>query len=322
MIEKIFKYNNFGNAKGGTEQMVQKLLQIDNELLMKFEWLVSYPPKDFKKTDKPVILWLHDIPDDPYFDILKNDDFQKQIDYFIFVSHWQRTKFIDKFRIPYSKCFIIKNAIDIIKDVDFNRFKSPEKIKICYTSAPHKAVNILEPVFNEIYNDFNDLVEFNIYSNFELYGDNHILRNQAFENTYNKLKNSKFINYYGYLEHSKLMEELKTNHIFVLPSLFPETSCISLIEALSAGCITVFNTLGATYETSYGFGNGFLFDYDQNINEHASNFYESLKHAVETVQDDNNTLITKLSKQSQFINVKYDWEHRISDWINFLNTHN
>ena len=71
MKNKIFPYVDFSsNANGGTEIQRDFLLKyVDNSILEKFEIILSYPSIDFMKGDKPVILWLHDLPE-KYFDVL------------------------------------------------------------------------------------------------------------------------------------------------------------------------------------------------------------------------------------------------------------
>lgn len=89
---KIFRFNNFGDACGGTEIMVKGILDnVSNDLLKKVDIVVSYPPQNYKKNkDRISIIWLHDLASDPYLNKYFSDkNNQENFDYFIFVSYWQ-----------------------------------------------------------------------------------------------------------------------------------------------------------------------------------------------------------------------------------------
>ena len=58
-------------------------------------------------------------------------------------------------------------------------------------------------------------------------------------------------------------ELLKEMHIYAFPSIWVETSCISAIEAMGAGCEIVTTNLGALYETCTPFGK--LVGFDRNL---------------------------------------------------------
>ena len=136
-VNKVFRFNDFKDAKGGTELMVSQLLKyVDNDLLSKFDIIVSYPPQDFVRGEKPVILWLHDLYSDPYFDILKNPRYQNNFDYFMFVSYTQKELFRIKFGLPHSKCIVGENAIEPASTFKNIKWSKVDKVKILYSSSP------------------------------------------------------------------------------------------------------------------------------------------------------------------------------------------
>lgn len=314
----IFKYNNFGDAKGGTELQVSQLLKnVDNDLLSKFDIIVSYPPQDFIKGEKPSILWLHDLADDPYFNILSNVDYQQQFDIFLFVSHWQKSTFVNKFNLPLHKCLVIKNAIDPLMENN-SKFDNLDKIKLVYTSTPQRGLNILYEVFKELKNIFPNRLELNVFSSFDLYGERHKVRNQPFENLFEKLQNDKDVNYFGSVEHDVLVENLKDQHIWCLPSIWPETSCISLMEAMSAKCIAIHSDLAALPETSANFSA--MYPYDERINEHAFSFYEALSTTIQMLIDNPKNIKDHLSLQKLYFDIYYNWSLRAKEWNILLTT--
>ena len=318
MKNKIFPYVDFSsNANGGTEIQRDFLLKyVDNSILEKFEIILSYPSIDFMKGDKPVILWLHDLPE-KYFDVLYNKQYQNQFDFFVFVSYWQRGEFIRKYNLTSSKCFVIQNAIEPLSGYNLTRkWNDIEKIKICYTSLPHKGLRLAFEVYNEIYNTFGEQVEFNVFSNYKTYGDAHLSRNEPYKALYNKLIGHEGVNYTESLPHEELLTELKQQHIWFHPSTFPETSCISLMEAASAKCILVHSDLGALPETSSNFGE--MFKADSDINIYAGYAYNALASYIDTIKKHREEVTGYLDMQKGYFDFHFSWILRKAEWEGFL----
>lgn len=317
MIEEIFKTVNFSSA-GGTENMVRELYDIIPEsILKKFEWIVSYPPEGYIRGELPSILWIHDNVDDPVFNGLKYKDFKDQFEMIVFVSHTQAQDFRRKFNIKYNKSVVLKNAIHPIEDIDIKKFDKPDKLKICYTSMPHKGLIIVSEVFKALKKEFGEYLDFNIFSNYDVYGEYHKSRNEAFKNIYESLETSG-VNYHGGVKRTQIIEHLKSSHIWCLPSVFPETSCISMIEAMSAGNICVCNDYGALPETGSGFA--MSYHYNEDINLNAGGFYEALKSTIETFKNNNEAVKNHVSAQKFYIDNTYSWNRRAKEWVVFLNS--
>ena len=104
-------------------------------------------------------------------------------------------------------------------------------------------------------------------------------------------------------------------HIFAHPSIWPETSCISAIESMAAGCEIVTTNLGALYETCSPFGT--LVGFDRNFDNLEKKFSRALINSIENYWSENNQ--KKLKIQSEIINTTYSWKTRLLEWKNFLN---
>ncbi len=125
----------------------------------------------------------------------------------------------------------------------------------------------------------------------------------------------KNVNYLGFVENKKIIELLKKTHIYSLPSIWPETSCISAIESMAAGCEVVTTNLGALYETCAPFGT--LVSFDSNLKNLENKYAVTLSNSIESYWSDE--VQKKLKLQNEVINSTYSWEVRSIEWKNFLN---
>lgn len=301
-----------GNAMGGTEIMKLKLQDaIDPALLDKFQIFVSRVHEEL--SDKHVrVLWCQDLAGDPESDHLKNGGWKK-FHKIVFSSHWQMRGFIDHYKIPWSKCIVIHNGIQPIEWVDKDR---TDKIRLVYTPTPHRGLNILLPVFDKLSQEY-DNIELNVFSSFKLYGWEE--RDKPFQDLFDALKAHPKVNYRGTVSNDELRSELQKMHIFAYPSIWQETSCLCLMEAMSAGLICVHSNYGALPETSANWTH--MYQYNENINDHASIFYGVLKAAIEDVKNlPEDQYVGKVRTQKAYVDVFNNWDMLKLQWISLLSS--
>jgi glycosyltransferase involved in cell wall biosynthesis len=294
-----------GNAMGGTEIMKVKLGQaLPESLLDNFQIFVSRVHEEL--SDKHVrILWLQDLAGDPEAEHLANGGWKK-FHKLVFSSYWQMRGFIERYDIPWSKCIVIRNGI---KPIDFET-KDRSKIKLVYTPTPHRGLNILYPVFDKLSQEY-DNIELDVYSSFKLYGWDE--RDKPFEQLFEQLKAHPKINYHGTVPNEQLREELAKAHIFAYPSTWQETSCICLMEAMSAGLMCAHSSLGALPETSANWTH--MYPFNENMQEHANMFYSVLKGVIEDVRTmDDDTYTSKIRAAKAYTDVFHNWELIRRQW--------
>ena len=137
---------------------------------------------------------------------------------------------------------------------------------------------------------------------------------KKYENIFNECKSIKNINYLGFVDNSKILELLKEMHIFAHPSIWPETSCVSAIEAMAAGCEVVGSNLGALYETCAPFGT--LISFDRNFENFEKKYQKILLNSIKNFWSKENQ--KKLKLQRETINLIYSWDARSIEWKNFF----
>ena len=226
---KIIRNETNANAMGGSEIIATKLAErINPELLKEFQ-IVNSRVRDLDET-KVRILLLHDLPGDPESEFLKNGGYNK-FHKLVFVSNWQMQEYIKYYNIPWSKCVVIQNFIDPIEE----HKKPDDVIRLGYWSTPHRGLNILVPVFEKLCEKYDNL-ELDVYSSFKIYGWEE--RNAQYEKLFDRCRNHPKINYHGSVDNQTIREKVKGMHILAYPSIWQETSCIVLMEAMAAGLIS------------------------------------------------------------------------------------
>ena len=87
-------------------------------------------------------------------------------------------------------------------------------------------------------------------------------------------------------------------HIFAYPSIWHETSCVSAIEAMAAGCEVVTTNLAALYETCAPFGT--FVNFDRNIQNLEKRYAKILINSIKNYWSKKNQY--KLKLQNETIN--------------------
>ena len=127
--------------------------------------------------------------------------------------------------------------------------------------------------------------------------------------------NTKGIVYRGSISNEELRAELPEFDIFAYPCTFEETSCIAVIEALSAGLSVITSNIGALPETTEGWAT--MYPYLMDSSKHAEVFAALLQKEIEAVKKGKH-----LEQQTTIYAPRWNWEERIKEWINFLDTLN
>ena len=120
--------------------------------------------------------------------------------------------------------------------------------------------------------------------------------------------------YHGHVPNEEIHKALQKAHIFALPSIWPETSCIAMIEAMSAGCICVHSSLGALPETTANWT--LQYDFTEDFSKHATKTALTLADALRIVSDPN--MEERLNMQKAYTDGFYNWEVRAQQWTVLL----
>ena len=301
------KINN--ESFGGSENQLRLLLKhLPDESFKDINLILNNTNHDLIEKNKINVLWMQHFVNQEETKNLGSKDYVNKLDYIVFNSNWNFEKFQYQFKIPESKSLVIKNAIE---KIDFHE-KPKDKINLVYHTTPWRGLIHLLKVFKRL-NLQN--TELNICSSTIIYGKKFdSILGKKYENIFEECKNTKNVNYLGFVENNKIIELLKNMHIYSFPSIWPETSCISAIEAMAAGCEIVTSNLGALYETCTPFAT--FVGFDSNFDNFEKKYQKALENSVKNFWSKENQ--KKIRFQQEVINLTYSWNVRSKEWISFL----
>lgn len=296
-------------SQGGTEMMLAGLKKYaDPKLLDQFNIICSRVR--YIDTDRKNILWLHDLWQDPEVSHLRDARSLGKFTKLVFVSHYQQATYNIGLGVPYSAGIVMQNAID-----SFPQHTKPDatdgRVNLIYHTTPHRGLELLIPSFIELTKYFPN-IHLDVYSSFKAYGWEE--RDKPYQELFDICREHPQISYHGFQPNSVVRTALEKAHIFAYPSIWTETSCIAMIEAMSAGCDVVCPSSGALPETAANFA--LMYPFTENVDVHVNNFANVLINAIETYT--NPAFVNRRSVQRLYFDRIYNWKYRANQWNNLF----
>ena len=295
---------------GGSENQLKLLLKhLSDEDFKDINLILNNASHELIEENKINVLWMQHFVNQEEAKNLGSKDFVSKLDYIIFNSNWNFEKFQYQFKIPEEKSLVIRNAVE---EIPLHQ-KPKDKISLIYHTTPWRGLRHLLNVFKNLK---MENVELNICSSTIIYGKKFdAILGKKYENLFEECKSMKNVNYLGFVENKEIVKLLEKMHIYAFPSIWPETSCISAIEAMAAGCEVVATNLGALYETCSPFGT--LISFDRNFSNLEKKYEKVLSESIKSFWSAENQ--KKLELQRKTINFTYSWEKRAKEWKKFFN---
>jgi len=311
IFTNIMIVDHFDKPLGGTEIMYNELMRRLPDRYKEEFSIFNYPNgADFIKKK---IYWNQLSYDQDAIQFLKEKQNIDNIDHFVFVSNWQAEKFRQIYNIPGEKTSVIKNAhLGISGESNVKLRKSDRIIKVCYTSTPWRGLDVLLKAW-EMIKPIN--CELHVFSSCKIYGKDFAQEDSKYEFLYDWCERLPNVIYHGSIPNNQLRGKLTEFEILAYPNTFEETSCISVIEAISAGLRVVTTSLGALPETTEG--NATIYPYVDDRNKHSEVFAEVLGEEIDKVR--HGYYREEISNQRLYYRKNWSWDERINDWIRLLN---
>jgi glycosyltransferase involved in cell wall biosynthesis len=297
-------------ARGGTEMMMDGLRRYaDPALLDKFNIICSRVTGKLE-SDKNHILWLHDTWDDPESQHLNDEVSRKRFKKLVFVSNYQQMTYNLGLGIPHSEGVVLPNAVD---PIPVHAKPKDGKINLIYHTTPHRGLELLIPVVEHLLNA-GFPIHLDVYSSFSIYG--WAQRDEPYQELFQRIRDNPNMTYHGYQPNDIIRDALKKSHIYAYPNIWPETSAISVIEAMSAGCTVICPNFAALPETTANFAA--MYPFMEEHNPHANRFAGVLAEVINGYWDEGNQ--NKLRFQKIYTDNFYSWELRSRQWNSFLSS--
>ena len=298
-------------GRGGTCLMKEGLLtRLSNKLECINLQINLFTMNDLNK--KPLILWMHHDSNQASVQWCKDISLVNLVNTFIFVSYWQMNQYIRDFNLPFEKCIVLKNTT--ANNQPLRTWKNNNVKKVAYTITPFRGLDILLDSW-ELLNP--NSAELHIWSSLKLYGKTYPFNNGQYDHLFTRANNIPNVYYRGIVPNDELKKELTNIDFLAYPSTFAETSCISVIDAMSVGCRVICSSLGALPETTAGFAK--IYPYQSNKENHIKIFADVLKQELNNPWDNR----THLSWEQQiYCQIFYDWDNRSNEWKMFLSQFN
>lgn len=293
----IFKYDH--NFISGTEIMAmgfEKNILPYFPKFVEWNWILA-PGKINLREDGKNIVWVHLGEFEGDLSWL-NDS---RVAYIVFVSHYQYHRFLERYNLDSRKCIVIQNAINPIEIKE----KESDKIKIIFHSEPYRGLEILLKALKQIN---NKKIELHIFGDLDT--NTVDFWKESIQDKIKKLCNEDTrIKLHGRVSHNTIEKFIGSCNMFVYPSTWRETSCLSLIEAMSAGLYCITNDLTVLPETGIGLTKIFNFTFDEE--EHISRTKDMILSGIDDLKYFNPLI------QSRLTNDKYSWDSVRNKWIMF-----
>ena len=298
--------------RGATELQMEMLERhVSKEILDQVQICTSIPGKVPLDKDKLNILWQKNSWDQPNLqEFFRNKDRHKEYDWYVFNSHWNYEKFRYFFDIPTNKSIVIKNGIE---DFPVRKiYKKGEPIKLVHHCTPWRGLNVLLRAMQEIK---DPKITLDVYSSSKIYGSEFSeIHDEEFLPLYEQAKKLPNVNYIGYKPNEYIKKMMPQYDMFVYPSIFEETSCVSVLEALSSGVHVITNNFGALYETCAEWP--VYVNYSTNYEQMALDTASAIWTASNYLHED--YIQEHLDEQQKFYKKFYNWKKKGQEWTNFL----
>jgi glycosyltransferase involved in cell wall biosynthesis len=264
--------------------------------------------------DARLILWTQHAHDEPAIAALRDAAIRDVWDHFVFVSEWQRDEFVRTFGIRPVRCTVLRNAVAPTFEHMFAPGQrvmdaKPWPPTLAYTSTPFRGLDVLLDSFPTIRSAVPE-VRLQVFSSLTPYRV--AASADPYRPLYRRCAETEGVDYVGAVSQADLADRLRGVTALAYLNRFAETSCISVMEALSAGCLVVSSRLGALPETGMGFAH--LMPVPSDPAQHAAQYAQFMIGVLGDYRREETTE-RRLRAQVDHVNAATTWAARADAWI-------
>ena len=309
---KLIKLGASQNALGGTELLAERLVKGSKKELFKNTNIIFSRPDLYEQyfASGINIFNFQDLPNDRMYKNFFESELVNKFSHFVFNSDYQKEEFCNKFDFNGRNISVIKNSIN---PIEMKQKKYDGKVNLIYHTTPHRGLELLAHCFPKILAK-NDKVHLKVFSSLKIYGWDE--KDKVFEPLYKKLKDMKNVDYISNVSNEEIRKELVNSHIFAYPNIWPESSCLAAIEAMSAKNLLVLPNLAALKET--GSKSKFLYEFTDNPSDHINTFQKQLTLAIQFVQKQSEDYKSHLDELKIYADNNHNLNEYLKKWERVL----
>jgi glycosyltransferase involved in cell wall biosynthesis len=258
-------------------------------------------------------MWTQHDCDIPAITDLGKPEIRDGWDKIVCVSDWHRQRYLDVFKAHPDRVEVRRNAISpffeaLFADIDDLRRHKAGPRRLAYTSTPFRGLDVLVHVFPRLAGDCH----LEIYSSMRVYGL--AQEDVRFAALYERARQTLRVSYVGSVPQPDLARAMAEISILSYPNTYPETSCISVLEALAAGALVVTSDLGALPETTLGRGELVPNHQAIGLEEFSRQYLARLQAVLDSAAADPRGFDERLYEQTKIVNAEHTWRVRAAEW--------
>ncbi|HEY2891528.1 MAG TPA: glycosyltransferase family 4 protein [Dongiaceae bacterium] len=266
--------------------------------------------------DIRLVLWTQHADNQPAIATLSDAAERDSWSAFAFISSWQAETYRRRFGVPAERSVILRNAMaPAFAALPERPARDPAAPPLfAYTSTPFRGLDVLLDAWPAIRQGLPQ-ARLRVFSSMAVYqkgGDA-----DEYAALYERCRSLAGIDYVGSLAQPALAAALQASDALTYPSTFAETSCISAIEAIAAGCLVLTTDLGALKETTAGFAR--LLRLPPSRGDLAGLYAAMVVAEWQQAAASPAVQRARIAAQRDFMQRNATWSVRAPEWVAFLN---
>lgn len=261
-----------------------------------------------------LILWSQQATDQKDMQELQQPEERQAWSAFFLVSDWQALRYATDFGVPQDRIAVLRNAaapvFQTLERPAEPFFRTGKPPVLVYTSTPFRGLMLLLLCFPSIRAAIPGcrLRVFSSMGVYQLAPD----QEQLYPLLYALARDLPGVEYEGSVSQTALAAALAEADFLAYPNVFPETSCIAVMEAMAAGCLVCTSAVGALPETTAGFG--FLMDLPSDVLMMAETFANLLVGVYREACAQPDRYDDAITRQRAHVRTQYNWAQRAREW--------
>lgn len=251
------------------------------------------------------VLWCHDVMTPEVAPQLSG--LMYKIDWIFALSEFHKEQIRRHLEAPEARVVVTRNGVDLALVEAATRGVERDPHKLIYTSRPERGLEVLLDIWPRLKRAQPELrLAVASYA----YPEADAQMRQFTGRLAAKMAALEDVRHLGHLDKAGLYREIASARAMVYPSVFPEVSCISALEAAGCGTPIVASKYCALKETVQDAKTGLLMPGDPRSEEYQERFAQAVLRVVE---DDE--LWRALSESGQaWVRERYQWSQVAAEW--------